>query len=138
VSFSYQPGGATDLDDIRAALGDTEATAPTGERLENEEISRFLTLRGSKAAATVDSARALIAKLSRRATEKSTASMRVVYSQRIESLWKLVRDLERDAAGAAVPFVGGISVSDVDAVESETDRVAPAFKRGMLDNPRTT
>jgi hypothetical protein len=138
VPFSYTPGGASDLDDIRAAIGDTQAAAPVTERLEDEEIARLLTIAGSKPAATVAAAKALIAKLSRRATEKDIGSLRLVYTQRIESLWKLVGSLEVAASGAVMPYLGGASISDRDAIESDTDRVQPAFKRGMFDNPRTS
>ena len=138
MPFSYTPGGVADLDDIRAAIGDTASSAPAAERLEDEEIERLLTLHASKPAATVAAAKALIAKLSRRATEKGIGSIRLVYTQRIESLWKLIADLEKTAAGVAMPYLGGVSVSDRQAVEADTDRVAPAFTRGMLDNPRAS
>lgn len=138
MSFSYQPGADDDLADIRAAIGDTESSAPTSERLEDEEIERLLTVHGSRAAATVAAAQALIAKISRRATEKSTGALRLVYAQRVENLWKLVRALEAAASGAAMPYLGGASVSDKDAVEGDADRIQPAFKGGMLDNPRAS
>ena len=136
MTYTYTPGAATDLDDIRAALGDTESSAPTSERLEDEEIARLLTVHGSPAAATVAAAKVLVAKLSRRATEKSVGGLSVVYAQRIEGLRFLIRELVASASGLAMPYCGGISASDVAAVEADTDRVAPAFTRGMLDNPR--
>jgi hypothetical protein len=33
------------------------------------------------------------------------------------------------------PYAGGISIGDKDSVEDDSDRVAPAFKRGMHDSP---
>lgn len=138
MSYTYTPGAPDDLNDIRAAIGDTDSTAPTSERLEDEEIERFLALAGSKVGATVAAAKALAAKLSRRATEKSIGGLRLVYTQRIDALWKLVRDLEASVAGVAIPYLGGASISDRQAVESNSDRAAPAFTRGMLDNPRAS
>jgi len=138
VSHSYTPGAADDLNDIRAVIGDTDSSLPDSERLEDQEIARFLTLAGSKGPATAAAAKALAAKLSRRATEKSVGSLRLVYTQRIDALWKLVRDLELIAAGVAVPYSGGATISDRAVVEGDTDRVQPAFTRGMMDNPRAS
>lgn len=138
MAWTYSPGGTDDLSDVRLAIGDTVATAPEAERLEDEEITRLLSAHGSVPLATVAAAKALIAKLSRRATEKNTGSLRLVYAQRIDSLWRLLRDLEKTAAGVAVPYLGGSSVSDRAAVEANTDRAAPAFRQGMLDNPRAS
>lgn len=138
MTWTYTPGGATDQDDIRSALGDTESSAPTSERLEDEEISRFLTIHGSAPAATVAAAKALMAKLSRRATEKSVGGLQLVYAQRIEGLQYLIAQLTTAASGLAMPYCGGISESAITAVEADTDRVEPAFKRGMLDNPRAS
>lgn len=136
MTFTYVPGSTDAIHDVRAAIGDTDPAAPSNERLEDEEIERFVTVHGSTLGATVAAARALMAKLSRRATEKMLASARVVYAKRVDGLRDLIRDLERDAAGLAKPYAGGISVSDRDAVLSNTDRVEPAFSVGMLDNPR--
>ena len=36
--------------------------------------------------------------------------------------------------GAGLPFAGGISVSDKQANEADTDRVAPQFNIGLEDN----
>ena len=138
MTWTYTPGGATDQDDIRSALGDTESSAPTSERLEDEEIARFLTLYGSAPAATVAAAKALMAKLSRRATEKSVGGLQLVYAQRIEGLQYLIGQLTTAASGLAMPYCGGISQGTVAAVEADADRVQPAFRRGMLDNPRAS
>jgi hypothetical protein len=135
MTFTYTPGGATDLDDIRAAIGDTTSTAPPAERLEDEEIERLLTLEGSITSAKVAAARALLAKLTRRVTEKTVGSLRLVYTQRIDALRSLIKDLELKAT-LAIPYAGGISQSDRAAVESNTDRTQPAFRAGMFDSPR--
>lgn len=42
------------------------------------------------------------------------------------------------AAGADGIYAGGISVADKEAVASNTDRVKPAFARGMHDNQGTS
>lgn len=136
MSFTYSPGAGDDLNDIRSDIGDTQATAPESERLEDEEIFRLIARCGTKQAATLQAAQALIAKLTRRATEKGTGALRIVYAQRIENLWRLANDIKDQAAFASRPYCGGISVSDAQAVAANTDRVQPAFTAGMLDNPR--
>lgn len=138
MTFTYTAGGASELNDIRAALGDTNSAAPGSERLEDEEINRLLTLHGSVAAATVAAARALIAKLARRATEKTVGSLTLVYSQRIETLQTLVADMGASASRLAIPYAGGISISDKEIVETDSDRVEPAFSVGMLDSKRAS
>ncbi len=136
MTFSYTPGGGTDLDDIRSAIGDTDGQAKAAERLEDEEIARALTVEGTVARAKVASARALLAKLSRRATDRTMGGTRLAWSQRLDGLRAIIRDLEAALAATAAPFCGGISVADVEARDAATDRVAPDFASGMLDNPR--
>jgi hypothetical protein len=136
MTFTYTPGAATDLDDIRSAIGDTVSTAKEAERLEDEEITRLLATSGSLAAAKIACARALLAKIARRATDRTIGGLRLSYAQRADALRDLIRDLESAITTAVAPYCGGISVADVEAVESQDDRVAPDFKSGMLDNPR--
>ena len=138
MGHNYIPGGPDDLSDIRVAIGDTDSSAPLGERLEDEEIERFLAVLGSKMPAMVAAAKALAAKLSRRATDKSIGGLRLGYSQRVDALWRLVRELEAGVAGVAIPYLGGVSRSERTTVESNTDRQTPAFAPGMLDNPRAS
>jgi len=40
-----------------------------------------------------------------------------------------------DASAGAGAYVGGISVTDVDAKAGDTDRTQPTFRRGFMDNP---
>ena len=138
LAFTYNPGAATELDDLRADIGDTNSAAPASARLEDEEIARLLARYGTKPAATLAAARALRAKLRAVASDKTVGGLTLRYSERISELTVLIKDLAVAAAGQAVPYVGGTSVADRSAIESNTDRVEPAFKSGMLDNPRTS
>jgi hypothetical protein len=51
-----------------------------------------------------------------------------------EAYLRLAERLEREVARPNL-YAGGISVSDKETVEQNTDRVAPFFKRGMHDYP---
>ena len=135
MTWSYAPGSTSSMDRIRLRLGDTSSAAPAEERLENEEIIDLLQTEGGYFQALAAAARALAAKLSRRATEKQVGSLRLVFEKRVDALLTLATLATTEATRAAVPYVGGISVSDRDAVEADTDRVTPAFAVGMLDNP---
>ena len=48
--------------------------------------------------------------------------------------FRMAERLEREVARPNI-YAGGISVSDKETVEQNTDRVAPFFKRGMHDYP---
>lgn len=136
MSWSYQPTGTSGIDAIRRLIGDTIATAPAEERLEDEELDALLRTEGNYKSAAATAARSLAAKLLRKATEKSVGQLRLVYQERGRGLLQLAASLEADVGRTAKPYVGGISVSDKAAVEANTDRVAPSFTVGMLDNSR--
>ena len=58
-------------------------------------------------------------------------------SQRMNHYLALARTLRESAAGSNIlfvaPYAGGISISDKDATEDDTDRTEPAFTVGMQD-----
>ncbi len=138
MACTYTPGGGP-KDDIRFAIGDTVTTAPVAERLEDEEIERVLALDADVPRAKVECAKALLAKIARRATDKTIGGTRLAYAQRVQALRDLIKDLTAalPAGGVmAIPYCGGISQADVERVVADTDRVAPDFRDGMFDNPR--
>ena len=68
--------------------------------------------------------------------DKAAGAVRVSLSQKAEhykDLCERLRSRFALAAGAGA-YAGGISRADKKARESNTDRVAPAFRRGMHDN----
>jgi hypothetical protein len=136
MTWTYNIAGTIERDRIRRLTGDTISTAPADERLEDEEIADFLATEGSYRAAAVVAARALAAKILRKATQKSVGTLTLVYQQRHAALMDVAASLERDIARGARPYAGGISVSDHDSAASNTDRVPPAFAVGMLNSPR--
>lgn len=136
MAFSYTPGSTTSLNRVRLLIGDTDSAAAAQQRLEDEEITDLLTIAGSYRAAAAAAADALAAKFARLATSKSMGQASLVW-QRFQQLRQLAADLRASVSLAAVPFAGGISISQKDTNDQDTDRVKPNFKIGMLDNPST-
>lgn len=93
MTFTYTPGSGSDLDRIRAAIGDTEASAPPAERLEDEEIADLLTLRGAWRKAAPAAARALAAKLTALPSSKAVGATSIV-QRRVEQLLAIAVSLE--------------------------------------------
>jgi hypothetical protein len=134
MAFSYTPGSTTSLNRVRLLLGDTDSSAPVQQRLEDEEITDLLTIAGGYRAGAAAAASALSGKFARLATSKSMGRASLVW-QRFQQLRELAKDLQASVSLAAVPFAGGISQAIKDTNAADTDRVTPAFVKGMLDNP---
>ena len=69
------------------------------------------------------------------ADERTRAEM---FKKDFDELMKVIAALDLGRLGAeqtSVAYAGGISVSDKETVESDTDRVSPRFFRGMFSNP---
>jgi hypothetical protein len=141
VSHTYT-AGETAKDDVRLLISDTNTEASVDERLEDEDIERLLFLRlgtsnpttrgGAFMNAAADAADALAAKFARKA---DVGADKVNFPTRAEELRATARGLRARAASGAIPFAGGISVSDKAARAADSDRPSSAFTRGMLDNP---
>jgi hypothetical protein len=132
MTWSYNI--ATDIGKVRFAVGDTDTT---DQQLQDEEINYLLTSFGSVAGAAVAAARAIAAKYAR-LVSSSVESVSESAEQRYAHYTQLAAQLAANAAGGAsspLPYVGGISVSAVEARETNTDRVQNDFVSGMFDNP---
>lgn len=131
-SYSGDPA-ANPKDAVRFYLGDTD---PDDPQLQDEEIL-FLVQKfaGNVYLAAADAARGLAGKYSRRA-DKAVGDLRLSFSQQAQNYWELAKRLQTEAGKRAVPYAGGISKSDKKTQEEDTDRVRPAFKRGMMRNKR--
>jgi len=133
VTFTYNPGSAS-LDDVRMLIGDTNPQADERLRLEDEEIARFLELEGSLYLGAAAAAEALAAKFARE-PEGSVGPNTIRPSSRSDQLRAVAGRLRARAGRAALSFAGGISKAQKETAESNTDRIKPAFTRGMMDNP---
>ena len=130
-SYSGDPS-SSDRDSVRFLIGDTDSS---DEQLSNEEINWILTQEPNTYLAGHMAAQ-IIAGRYARLVDKSVGDLRISYSQRQKTYFALAEALVQQAmsnSGLAAPYAGGISVSDKQLVESNTDRVQPSFKKGMHD-----
>lgn len=135
-TYSGDPG-ASDLDQLRFTIGDTDTT---DQQLTDEELNYLLTDRGSVAGAAVSALHALIAKYTR-LVDQRTGDIDIKYSQLLQGYRDLLAQITSVGGLASIVpdniYAGGISESDKETVEQDTDRVAPQFSLGMHDNPTT-
>jgi hypothetical protein len=128
-TYSGDPASSS-LDEVRFLTGDTLSTA--SQTNSDEEIAFLLAQQGSVRQAAIAACEALIAKCTALVTQ-SVGAVSVAYSDRVKQYRELVGTLRRGLT--PTPYAGGISVSDKETVESDTDRDAPLFSVGMHDTP---
>ena len=123
---------SSNKDEVRFLAGDTDFDS---QLVTDEEIAYAIAQEANNRMAAVRVARAIAAKFSRD-VDKAVGDLKISLSQRYKQYVALISTLESEAAiYGAVPFAGGISVSQKDTLEDDSDRVQPSFKRGMHDNP---
>jgi len=116
---------------VRLKLGDTTS----GDQLiQDEEIDAMLSNYSNATRAAAECAFAIAGKFARRA-DKSAGRLRIAGSQSADAYERLGKRLLVQVGLEAAPYAGGISISDKQTDESDTDRVAPSFTRGMHDFP---
>lgn len=123
---------ANDRDEVRFLLGDTDTT---DQLITDEEIAYAITQAATNRGAAALCARAVAASFARRA-DRTVGDLRISYSQQHKQYLELAERLESEAAYAVTPYAGGISKDDKETQEELEDRVDPAFRIGMQDNPR--
>lgn len=133
MSWSYEPNNS-DKDRVRLLVGDVDATA---QQLQDEELAFFLSENGNVYVAASEAAKALAA-LYARQVDKQVGDLRISASQRQAHYTTLAKELRRRVGRSVSPYAGGLSISDKNSVASDTDRVRPAFERGMFDSPLVT
>lgn len=142
MSWSYDP---TDLDtttasgrlnSVRLLVGDTNTT---DQQVQNEEIT-FALAESSNNIYTAASwvARAIASLYSRRVNTTLDGALSADYTDLAAQYFKLAEDLEyRGKTNGAVLGVaaGGLTISDIQAVRANTNRVEGSFRRDRFRNP---
>ena len=119
-------------DAVRFLCGDTDTT---DQLVTDEEITYLLAVEGSTVAAAAGACEAIATKFARQA-DKALGPLRVSLSQKSEAYAARAKNLRtRGTLGMALAYAGGISESDKDSVEEESDRVEPAFRVRLHDEP---
>jgi hypothetical protein len=131
--FTYNPASEAPLDEVRWLIADTDPTDPLQQ---DEEIARVLTRQPNTYRAAAFIARQIARQFARQCDLDIAREVRISLSDRSKQYYQMARDMEdeanKGAGGSGVGvFVGGISVAQKQAVESNEDRVQPAFTREL-------
>lgn len=148
--WNFTPAGAfadaTSLvDTVRFLIGDTNSA---DQQLQDGEINGALaqngvtlttvsnTNTGPVYLAAIECCRAIIAKYSRQ-VDKATGGLSLSASQRAKAFKDLLISLEKQSLRhiTPVPYLGGISQSDMEIDEEDDDLVQHQFKIGQMDDP---
>lgn len=123
--------GATDKDQVRLMVGDTDTT---DQQLTDEEVTHFLTTYVTIGNAAVHAARAILAEVSRQVT-RAVGDLRINLSDRAKAYRELIKDLEEmaDASDPWQIYMGNQSLADRDTDRANTDLPQPPFEIGMHD-----
>lgn len=125
-------------DAVRLLVGDTSTTTPD---LTDAAIEYFLEVEGDNVIrAAARAAEALQGLYAKKAEERRVGPLWLrSFSDKSQKYAALAKSLWMRAAkssGGAIPFAGGISVTDKNARIEDSDRVKPAFRRQMMSYPR--
>lgn len=132
MTWTYTPDFTGSRDQVRYLVGDTDTT---DQLTSDEEIAYAVTQKGGVYPAALFVAGRIIAKLARRVSS-SVGPVSVSLSDQIRHYNEVViPEIKQGMASGALPFAGGISVSDKQAQEVDTDRVPPFFTRRTGDMP---
>jgi hypothetical protein len=114
-------------------MGDTIST---DQLLQDEEINAILVEAPDTTLAAAICSEAIAGKFSRLA-DTTVGKTSVSYSQKAKAYFDLGTKLRTQYKKSykAVPYCGGISESDKQVDEDNTDRVKPKFEMDMMDNP---
>lgn len=85
------------------------------------------------AAAAPHAANAIAAQYAHKA-DKEVGDLSIRYSQKARQFLALSNELSQTVGLTAIPYAGGISRADKTSVETNSDRVEPAFAVGMHDH----
>ncbi len=134
MTWSYTPANLINmaLDAVRFFVGDTDSGYP---QLQDEEITFAVTIRGNAYGAAAMCALALSAKYSR-LVNLSADGVSSANGMKAKAYADLAAEYaQKEAIHYALPYAGGISISDMRARLSQADNVPSIFRFGMFDNP---
>lgn len=136
MTWTYGQGGQTTKDQVRLVLGDTDSA---DQQIQDEEIKVFLP-GGALAEANVWMAAAAaadaIAARYARAVDKGVGPFRLQAAAKQSHYRTLAEDLrKRRGRVYQMPSAGGVSVTDKQTLEDDTDRLPGYYKIGMQEHP---
>lgn len=137
MTTTYDPNLSTTTDQIRLYLGDTDIASAI---FSNEEIVAIYAMEKTTLSAAAALASSAAARYARRVST-SIDGLSVQYSDMAKGFAALATRLRQQMTegpgGLGQPAVEGVSVSEMDAVNSDIDRNPSRFRMGQDDNPGT-
>ncbi len=127
------------LNTVRLLIGDTNINDP---QLQDEEINFSLAQTNNNVYyAASFCCRLLVSKYSRMVDTQLDGALEASYSDRVKHYTALqlqMNDLGKKFGGATLGvYAGGISVTEMNLVNSDPNRVMPAFRIGQFDTPKS-
>lgn len=125
------------LNYVRLLIGDTSSDAAT-EHFTDDELNHFIAQEANSYFAAARAAEVLAAKFAGGVKSKSADGKSISYDRAgdFSALAKSLRASARRATPGK-PYAGGISKSDKELVEANSDRDAPAIELGLHDKQGT-
>ena len=141
MSFSYNPAdldtttSSGRLNTVRLLVGDTDTS---DQQIQDEEIFFALSEHSDNVySAAAFACRFIAAKYARLVTTQLDGALQSNYSdlqKHYAALEASIKALDRESNGGKLGvYAGGISIADMAAVDSNPDRVKPAFSIGQFD-----
>lgn len=103
------------------------------QRVSDEEIAFALANEANPYMAAAMVAESVATRLSGNATTKTVGATTITRDAGYYR--QLASELRARGSSHQMPYVGGISVADKQALEENTDAVAPMFRRNLMDIP---
>jgi hypothetical protein len=129
-TYSGDPQIST-RDAVRFYLGDTDSTAPI---IYDAEIDALLVTYPNPFFAAAQAARGIAAKYSRKVS-KRVGDLSINYSDLSKQFYSLANELQAQGETMGMtPYSGGISRTDKQTVNANTDREKPPFRQKQFDN----
>jgi hypothetical protein len=116
---------------VRFYCGDTDSTR---QLVQDEEIEFVLLSQPSSPLAAAIVCDAVAAKLSQEADARA-GDLSESSSQKAEAFRQRAKDLRQNAARLAKPIFGGITKTQKENLERDTDLVQPSFRIGQDEHP---
>lgn len=125
---------STNRTKLRLEIGDTDENDP---QFSDEILDYYLSIESTVLKAAIRAVEHLIAKYSRQ-VDRRIGDLALASSQRIKSYRDLLASIKRRSAlDAATVFAGGITISNKQSYEDNTDLVNPRFSRELHQHPGT-
>lgn len=130
MAWTYTPDFTTQRDRVRREIGDVVST---DQQLSDAEIAYAGTVEGTDIGVAARCCEWIAGAYARKA-DYEEGKLKIWASQRFKAYTAKAKELRAlDATAGAIPFIGGESIADKETRNEDTDRVQPAFWRGMLD-----